>query len=444
MSDASKWPTCALNEIADIRFSNVDKKSLSGELPVRLCNYMEVYSNDYITDDLSFMDATATALEMERFKVEKGDNLITKDSETPDDIGIPAVVMNEIPNLVCGYHLALIKPKHDKVDPIYLSKQLGSVRSAVYFSKLANGSTRYGLSSSAIASVTIPLAPLEEQRQIANVLSMLDKAIEKTESLIAKYQQIKAGLMHDLFTRGITPDGKLRPPREQAPELYKETPIGWIPKEWKMTGLRAKAVPGIPHLRTGPFGSALKGEHWVKEGRPVITIGALGEGAFIKSELLYVGGFDARRLKDFQLKLDNVVFSRVADVGRSVVVRENQVGWIMSSNLMRISLDVEQVIPDLLQQQLSFDNRLKRQIRAKVNSGGRDVANSEILNQLLFVWPPYVEQQKIVEKATAINRKLQSEESKLDKLNKQKSGLMHDLLTGRVKVKLAKIEAIPA
>ncbi|MDQ7074089.1 MAG: hypothetical protein Q9O24_02825 [Gammaproteobacteria bacterium] len=63
-------------------------------------------------------------------------------------------------------------------------------------------------------------------------LQTIDQTIEKTEALIEKYQQIKAGLMHDLFTRGITADGKLRPPREQAPELYQETSTGWIPKDW--------------------------------------------------------------------------------------------------------------------------------------------------------------------------------------------------------------------
>ncbi len=73
-----------------------------------------------------------------------------------------------------------------------------------------------------------------QQRRIAEILSTLDETIEQTEALIAKYQQIKAGLMHDLFTRGVTPDGKLRPTRAEAPQLYKESPLGWIPKEWEL------------------------------------------------------------------------------------------------------------------------------------------------------------------------------------------------------------------
>lgn len=72
-----------------------------------------------------------------------------------------------------------------------------------------------------------------EQRRIAEILSTVDEAIEQTEALIAKYQQIKAGLMHDLFTRGVTADGRLRPTRAQAPHHYKKSAIGWIPKEWE-------------------------------------------------------------------------------------------------------------------------------------------------------------------------------------------------------------------
>jgi type I restriction enzyme S subunit len=76
-----------------------------------------------------------------------------------------------------------------------------------------------------------------DQRRIAEILSTVDEAIEQTEALIAKTQQIKTGLMHDLFTRGVTPDGRLRPPRDQAPDLYKQAPLGWIPREWAIERL---------------------------------------------------------------------------------------------------------------------------------------------------------------------------------------------------------------
>lgn len=330
--------------------------------------------------------------------------------------------------------IAAIIPKDKKLHPGLLYFVLPPVAKNAITDTAVKGST---LNKSSLGKLTFKIpADYQFQEKIACILQTIDQAIEKTEALIEKYQQIKAGLMHDLFTRGVTADGQLRPPREQAPELYQHTPIGWIPKEWGYSPLRIKAKPGVPHLRTGPFGSSLKGEHWVADGNPVITIGALGEGEFDSSELLFIGDMDARRLVDFQMKFGDVVFSRVADVGRSVVIGEDQVGWIMSSNLMRISLDKGLVDSDYLQSQLSFDSRIKKQIRCKVNSGGRDVANSEILNSLLFIWPNIDEQKEIIKRAKAVSRNIDLERCRLHKLQKQKSGLMHDLLTGKVRIKL--------
>ncbi|OFZ69135.1 MAG: hypothetical protein A2V79_12130, partial [Betaproteobacteria bacterium RBG_16_56_24] len=105
----------------------------------------------------------------------------------------------------------------------------------------------------------LPTIAREQQQKIAAILTGIDTAIEKTEALIAKYQQIKAGLMHDLFTRGVTANGKLRPPREQAPELYQQTLMGWIPKEWAVKDLSY----ALESVVDGPFGSNLKTEHYV-------------------------------------------------------------------------------------------------------------------------------------------------------------------------------------
>jgi len=153
----SDWRTVPLHEVADIRVSNVDKKTVAGERPVRLCNYMDVYGNDYIHAGLPFMEATASAAEIERFGVQRGDLMITKDSESPDDIGIPAVVVDPIENLVCGYHLAQLRPKEGTVEPVYLAKQLALRETAVYFGQRATGSTRYGLSTRTIAQTPIRL-----------------------------------------------------------------------------------------------------------------------------------------------------------------------------------------------------------------------------------------------------------------------------------------------
>src|SRR5437016_5572807 len=86
------WHDTPLASVAELRVSSVDKKLESGERPVSLCNYIDVYNNDYITADMGFMRATATSSEIGRFGLAVGDVIITKDSETPDEIGVPAAV----------------------------------------------------------------------------------------------------------------------------------------------------------------------------------------------------------------------------------------------------------------------------------------------------------------------------------------------------------------
>src|SRR3954447_21296221 len=115
----SPWPLTPLHVLADVLVSNVDKKTFPGETPVRLCNYSDVYSNDYVTNSLQFMKASAGKAEISRFALSRGDVVITKDSESPDDIGVPAVVTEDVELLVCGYHLAILRPRNGAIDPIY-------------------------------------------------------------------------------------------------------------------------------------------------------------------------------------------------------------------------------------------------------------------------------------------------------------------------------------
>lgn len=284
--------------------------------------------------------------------------------------------------------------------------------------------------------VLLPISfpPLDQQQKLAEILDTLDTTIRQTEAIIAKLQQVKQGLLHDLLTRGIDASGELRPPVEVAPHLYKESPLGWIPKEWEISGLAEVALSNRSVIKTGPFGSSLKGEHWRELGCPVVTIGSLGEGYFDEQELLYVDESTARRLADFVLITGDIAFSRVADVGRAVVVTDAQCGWIMSSNFMRISVDSKKVLPHFFQLLLANGQNVRMQIRASVNSGGRDVANSAILMGLRFAWPSRIEQKLIVDKVASVDFRINKEESNLKKQLATKSGLMDDLLTGRVRV----------
>ena len=104
------WEVKRLKYVTKILPSNVDKHIYPDEVQVRLCNYTDVYYNDYITVDTVLAKGSCKEHEFAKFVLRKGDVVITKDSETPDDIGVPTFVKDDLNDVVCGYHLTLIRP----------------------------------------------------------------------------------------------------------------------------------------------------------------------------------------------------------------------------------------------------------------------------------------------------------------------------------------------
>src|SRR5467141_159092 len=212
------WREEPLGEVAAVRVSNVDKKSRPFEIPVRLCNYLDAYREDYLDESHPYMAATATPSELTRFGLRPGDVIVTKDSETPDDIGVAAVIEAAPDNLVCGYHLAIVRPTA-QLNPVWLAKQFGTIRVRRYLAARATGSTRYGLSNATLGNVPMFVPLREEQDGIVEVLRTLDVAIRCNEQLTAKLHKLKQGLVHDLLTRGIDENSAVRPISDERPDL---------------------------------------------------------------------------------------------------------------------------------------------------------------------------------------------------------------------------------
>jgi type I restriction enzyme, S subunit len=259
----------------------------------------------------------------------------------------------------------------------------------------------------------------------------VDRAIEQTEALIAKQQRIKTGLMQDLLTHGIDEHGNLR---SEQTHQFKDSLLGRIPAEWEVHPISKFGSRNRSWLRTGPFGSDLNTRHWTSHGVPVLTIGSLGEGEVIEGELLFVDESTSETLKGFRVSPGDIVFSRVADIGRSLVVRAHQDGWIISSNLMRISLDLARANPEFLYRNIAFNSAIRSQLRTTCNSGGRELVNGPILSGLLFPWPDISEQERIVLRLMSIDETGRILIRRLDKYMNIKTALMQDLLTGEKRI----------
>lgn len=170
-----------LKEIADISISNVDKKSSENEKTVRLCNFVDVYRNWAITENMTeqLMVATAKQNEIEKFALHKGDVCITKDSETKDDIGMSTYIADDIDDLVLGYHCARISPKKEVLSGKFLNAFLHTMFVRKFYELNASGSgQRYTLSLDSIGDIPVPVMPLEEQIKRAEILSLIDRKIE--------------------------------------------------------------------------------------------------------------------------------------------------------------------------------------------------------------------------------------------------------------------------
>jgi type I restriction enzyme, S subunit len=225
-----------LRATADYVVSNVDKVPADDEVPVRLCNYKDVYNNEFITLALDFMQATATETEIAKFGLSVDDVVITKDSESWDDIGVPALVRETAGDLVCGYHLALLRPRKQRMDGAFLFRCLQAKPVRVQLELAANGVTRFGIPKSEIGAITLPIPPLAQQRAIADYL---DRETARLGALVAAKERVlwllaekRRTLITRAVTRGLEPSAPLR-----------DSGIAWfgkIPTHWETPPVYAR------------------------------------------------------------------------------------------------------------------------------------------------------------------------------------------------------------
>jgi type I restriction enzyme S subunit len=260
------WGVTRLKNVAAVRPSNVDKHTVDGEQAVRLCNYTDVYYNEQVSGSLDFMQASASEDEIRRFMLALGDVLVTKDSETPGDIAVPAYVAENLPGVLCGYHLAHIRPAPERLEGAYLARAFVAEGICDQFRAAAKGVTRFGLSAPSIMNALFPEPPLVEQRAIASFLgretAKIDALVEKKERLIELLQEKRTALVTRAVTNGLDPDAPMKP--SGIPWL------GEIPAHWEVHHLRRVVKRFIDYRGRTPIKT--------DSGVPLITAGAIRDG----------------------------------------------------------------------------------------------------------------------------------------------------------------------
>lgn len=275
-------------------------------------------------------------------------------------------------------------------DPRYILYSILSDDVARQINSYVVGSNYPAINSSDVKRLQIPGWKPSQQRRIAEILSTVDASIEQTEALIAKYQQIKAGLMHDLFTRGLTPDGYLRPKNES-----RRTKFGWIPKDWTLGSLLHITDPFRQPILTGPFGADLGNDDFVEEGVPVLRIGNVQQGWLDLSDLLYVTETKALALQRYKVNEGDLLFARQgATTGRNALANRETHGSLINYHIIRVALDRSRCAPMFIEAAFSGEI-VKRQVERDKGRGTREGINTEQLKKLEFPLAPVDEQRMI-------------------------------------------------
>ncbi|MBU4575255.1 MAG: restriction endonuclease subunit S, partial [Desulfarculus sp.] len=267
-----QWKALKLKHLASIKFSNVDKNKEEGEQPVSLCNYVDVYHNEWITPELDFMEATASQREIDKFSLKVGDVLVTKDSESWDDIAVPAYVASETESTLCGYHLAQIRPKPEAIDGRYLFRAFDAQAINDQFKVAANGITRFGLGKYWLDNALFPVPPLQDQRAIADFLdretARIDELIAKKQRQIELLQEKRAAVISHAVTKGLNPDAKM-----------KDSGIEWlgeIPEHWSIG-----AIAWIGRVMNGSTPSNSKPDYWEDGSVPWVSSAEVNQGLIV-------------------------------------------------------------------------------------------------------------------------------------------------------------------
>jgi type I restriction enzyme, S subunit len=276
-----------------------------------------------------------------------------------------------------------------------------------------------------VAAIGIPQADTAEQLQVSSLLNDLDTTIRQTEAIIEKLKQVKQGLLYDLLTRGIDANGELRATQSQAPHLYKDSPLGWIPLSWSCTRLAELADVTVAYVGpTNPFYTSQ--EHGVL----FLRTGNITERGIELDDVRWVTKAFHRIQQKSALHDGDVVVSRVGYTGTAAVV--GALGDTNAANMIIIRPQ-----PKLSAQwvrRLFGMDIFGRQVSGFTAGSAQPVLNIQLVERLLTPTPPLQEQTRILEVLEAVDQRIDAERAARDKLQLQKSGVMDDLLTGRVRV----------
>jgi type I restriction enzyme, S subunit len=429
-SSPADWKVAELGEIIESAVdgpfgSNLKTEHYVDEPGVRVIRLQNLGAGVFIDSDRAFISANHAA-GLDRHRVRPGDLLVAslgdeahpvaRACQYPAD-GDPAIVKADCFRL---------RMSASRADPRFVRNVLNCPSTRTGLSALAQGVTRDRVNLASLKRFRLALPPLSEQRRIATILDKTDEAIRSTEQLIAKLEQAKQGLLHDLLTRGLNKSGHPRDPHRH-PDQFKESILGRIPIDWSVLSVceACSLVQDGTHLPP----------QRVSDGPLLLSVRNMVGGKFVQTDadtrIPWV--FFRAMHGAWEIRLGDVLLAVVgATIGKTARVGELPPFTVQRS--ITVLRGKQEIVDNAFLLEILSTPQFQRQIWTAVNQTAQPGIYLAELRRLYLPVPPIDEQRQICERSAAVGRRRESADAELRKLRLLKQGLMDDLLTGRVRV----------
>jgi len=343
-------------------------------------------------------------------------------------IGRACLISEPVENHVSDSHVTIIRLRKELFEPYLLVQflQMPHFQREIY--TVTSGSTgQLELSRQAVANLVLPVPPLPEQRKIAEILSSVDDAIEKTEAVIEQVRMVKQGLAQQLLTRGL--------PGRHA--RFKQTEVGEIPEEWAVTRVQELASAEPRSIQSGPFGSSLRHSEFQDTGVLVIGIDNVLDGRFSMGSQHRISYHKSEQLRQYEARPLDVLITVMATVGRSCLVPPDLERAIITKHVYRITVDRSKCDPSFLMWCFLYSPVVLDQFFGTAQGQTRPGLNGGLIKRMRLPLPRLDEQTQVAELLARMDARIDREEIAVRALQHVKSAVMHVLLTGQVRVKVA-------
>ena len=418
-----QWKLCRLKYIADVSISSVDRHEKQDERMVKICHYPEAYKHEYIDKKTILPFGTCTDLEFQKFALQKYDVLLTKDSETSNDIGVPSYISDSLDNTVFGYHLAAVRIFSRVCTAEYLFRYIQSSPVNSYFSISAKGITRYGLKKSLIQDMSVLLPKVREQKLIStyirNSVKKIDGLVTRCQKKIELLKEQRKSLISQCVTKGLDPSVEME---DSGVEW-----IGEIPNHWNAVKLKYLTTHNDENL---PNNTDVDYRFYYLQ---------IGDVSYLEkvtvSEKTTFGDSpaSARRI----VKYGDVIVSTVRINLRSITIIPRINNLICSTAFCVLRSNQRLLVPKFLEYSVGSDLFVNLAITKSTGVAYPTISARELVEIEIAV-PPIGEQEQIAEyldsKIEQYNKLIALEAKRIGLLEEYRQSLISSAVTGKIRI----------